>query len=88
MSGYSTPKRQLELAEEDYQKEGHCLNSKRHKLEGLLTSIAGSSCSIQTSHIRASNVDILNDAAQQMTISSGELDMEHPKTNRKLKIPS
>ena len=83
MSGYSTPKRQLESSGEDEQ-EDRSLFVKRHKLEESVTSTAGAAPSFHTS-FGVSNLAIRDEATLGIQFPSVSLGEAHSMSECKLK---
>ena len=89
-SGSSTPKRPLEVDEEDPQSEGKRWNLKRHQHDVYATSVSASlsRSSSRSSYGRASSVKILNDEVLKMSVGSDRVvdDVEPPQSSRKLRV--
>jgi hypothetical protein len=86
MTGCSTPKRPLEVDEEDSQSENYRWNLKRHQHDVYATSVSASRSSSRSSYDRASSVKILSDEVQKLFVGSEERVVEPPPRNCKLRI--
>jgi hypothetical protein len=86
MTGYSTPKRPLEVDEEDSQSEDYRWNLKRQQHDVYATSVSASRSSSRSSYARASTVKILSDEVQKLFVGSEERVVEPPHRNCKLRI--
>ena len=86
MTGHSTPKRPLEVDEEESQSGDHRWNLKRHQHDVYATSISASRSSSRSSDGRASSVKILSDEVHNLTVGSEERLVDTPQRNRRHQV--
>lgn len=81
MSSLSTPKRRLDISEDDAQSEGYNLETKKSKVDPVSTWREGFPELENPYTIASEDLDILNAATQKIDILSDEAIASHARSN-------